>query len=628
MTTGARLKEFDFWREGYGGATVTIYVGGTTTLAQVWEDIECTVAADNPQTLDTKELDEYHQAFGKWAQPLYTTSPYHLRISTGERSGIETPPLISMDGVDISLAEASARHGDSTIVIADWLERTIDVLTYGEFSPDTDTTTTTETLNAAIGVAAAQGGGFVLLPPGSVEIQPITLPEGVVLRGSGVSATTLRCPTANTSIVSIGGDGAGLQDLVLDGVVVPENTYGVDALNCNSVVFDRCLVRRFETGVRLRGGSGHRWTNFSVASCGTGALLAGDLDTASTGLGAMFGHCVWTGGAVAFNTDCGVQLRAVDALCTNIALHNIQFEANLADSLLITGARDVRAHGCWFHSNLTSLKVQDNEDTPLPTINTASRITFDGGFFDGAANGTTLFFAGECDLIRFRGVDFINCDFDLDSPQRTILLTDCKTDAETTVQGVTQFLMRRSTDNGGQAAGTTSGAVTVSAYSETVPPGESWIMDAKVVGKRVNGTERGSWWITGTVDRPAATLAYVNVVTPFTVGLVVTGQSSGASARIVADSAGTLSLIDITGDFTNNEVIADTGGGEAQVSGTLSTTNAVLSGAGSEDIKTPDDGFSGAVVEFAANSANAELQFTGVASHDIEWTYVLNIHKS
>ena len=41
-----------------------------------------------------------------------------------------------------------------------------------------------------------------------------------------------------------------------------------------------------------------------------------------------------------------------------------------------------------------------------------------------------------------------------------------------------------------------------------------------------------------------------------------------------------------------------------------------------------DDGFSGAVVEFAANSANAELQFTGVASHNIEWTYVLNILKS
>lgn len=628
MTTGVRIKEFDFWHEGYGGATVTIYVGGTTTLAPIYEDIECTIPADNPQTLDSRELDDLHQPFGKWAQPLYTTSPYHLRISTGERSGIETPPLVSMDGVDISLAEAQARHGDSTIVIADWLERTIDVLTYGDFSDEQGATTSTETLNAAIGVAAAQGGGYVLVPPGSVEIQPITLPEGVVLRGAGVSATTLRCPTSNTSIVTLGGDGAGLQDLILDGVTVPENTYGVDALNCNSVVFDRCLVRRFETGVRLRGGSGHRWTSFSVASCDVGALLAGDLDTASTGLGAMFGHSVWLGGAVAFNTTAGIELRAVDALCTNIALHGVQFEANLADSLLITGARDVRTHGCWFHSNLTSLKIQDNDTTPLPLINTASRISIDGGFFDGASNGTTLFFAGECDLVRFRGVDFINCDFDLDSPQHTILLTDCKTDAQTTSQGVTQFLMRRSTDNGGQAAGTTAGATTVTAYSETVPPGETWIMDAKVVGKRTNGTERGSWWITGTIDRPAATLAYVNLVTAFTIGLIVTGASSGASARIVGDSAGTLTLIDITGTFTNNEVIADTGGGEAQVSGTISTSNAVLSASANEDIKTPDDGFSGAVVEFAANSANAELQFTGVASHNIEWTYVLNILKS
>ena len=96
----------------------------------------------------------------------------------------------------------------------------------------------------------------------------------------------------------------------------------------------------------------------------------------------------------------------------------------------------------------------------------------------------------------------------------------------------------------------------------------------------------------------------------------------------MGDSAGTLTLIDITGTFQNNEIITDSSSGEARVSGTLSTTNAVLSASGNEAIKTADDGFSGATVEFAINGGNAELQFTGVASHDINWSYTLNIHKS
>ena len=55
------------------------------------------------------------------------------------------------------------------------------------------------------------------------------------------------------------------------------------------------------------------------------------------------------------------------------------------------------------------------------------------------------------------------------------------------------------------------------------------------------------------------------------------------------------------------------GRGDARASGTLSTTNAALSGAGNQSLKTADESFTGSpTVLFAANGANAE-ECSGVA---------------
>ncbi|WP_212751100.1 hypothetical protein, partial [Escherichia coli] len=48
----------------------------------------------------------------------------------------------------------------------------------------------TDTLEAAIGAAAAQGGGEVILPSGRILFTELTLPQGVVLRGQSRGATT------------------------------------------------------------------------------------------------------------------------------------------------------------------------------------------------------------------------------------------------------------------------------------------------------------------------------------------------------------------------------------------------------------------------------------------------------
>lgn len=84
---------------------------------------------------------------------------------------------------------------------------------------------------------------------------------------------------------------------------------------------------------------------------------------------------------------------------------------------------------------------------------------------------------------------------------------------------------------------------------------------------------------------PLNTLPFDSQTGNFTVGLTVTGGTSGATAKVVSQvdggTSGTLTLDDIDGIFIDNEVITDTGGGSATVNRPLSSliTNGVWKGA-------------------------------------------------
>jgi hypothetical protein len=84
------------------------------------------------------------------------------------------------------------------------------------------------------------------------------------------------------------------------------------------------------------------------------------------------------------------------------------------------------------------------------------------------------------------------------------------------------------------------------------------------------------------------TLNYDTQTGNFTVGLTVTGGTSGATGVIVSDldtgAAGTLTLTSVTGTFENNEAITDTVTGAALVDGTLATSP----GTGAPDNTTGD----------------------------------------
>lgn len=626
MATALRIPDFDVWREGYGGLIVRVYVAGTTSLASLFTSPTMATPINNPITLD--ELVIEGRSFGKFAVPVYTADPYYLRISNGDQSGIQANMLTTLDGADVSAAIAYALDGEAGRTLAVWLARNIDVLAYGQFSVADGPDVCTDTLNAAIGKAAAQGGGTVWVPSGDYPLKAdITLPEGVVLRGAGMSATALQCQNAAT-FITLGGDGSGLIDITIDGVNVPSNSIGVDGINVDRIRFERVTIRRFAMGLRIRGGEAMQWDELFLSENTNGGLLAGDLDASSTNEGAAFTNLQWRGGAVAFNVTTGLQIKAQDALADNLQLDGVQFFANLGTALKLTGVRDLRATGLSMTSNPIALLIEDNTGSPAPLINTTQRISFVGGVIDGAATGSELRFDGECVAVKFVETDMRNVDRNMSSNLRPILLIDCFEDALCTTQGLTQSLLRKTLDDGGMNVGVTSGAVTATGWEQQVPPGDVWIIDAKVIGRQRDGTGYFAAWKVATVRRPPATLNYMNLVTPYTAGDIITGAASNASARVVSISAPTLSLIDITGTFQASEVLTGSLGGDGRVSGALSTSSAVVTAAGVQSLKTDDDTLTTASCTITVSGGNAQVTVSGVATKAIEWNTDVRVSKS
>ena len=624
--TAVRIPDFDLWHGGYAGAIVSVYVAGTTTLATLYTSPAQTTTLPNPQTLASRQ-DANGELYGKWVQPVYVAVAYTLSIDTGEQTGQETPPITSLIGVDVSYATVAGTRGQDPHDLRDVIDWIIWAHSYGDMGDDVGSATTTATLQLAIGAAAAQGGGIVRIPAGNFPFSSLTLPEGVILQGEGQSATTLRS-VVTTTVITLGGDGSGLIDLTLDGVNANVGSIGVRAVNIVAPRFENCVIRRFATGLQFLGGESACWRRFYISECVNGADLRGDLDTSSSGLGAPFRNIEWNCGAIAFNTTYGLRLRAVDALVENIRLTNVEIEGNLADGIILEGARDVRLEGCFWGDGLRGLHVKDNTTTPLPAINTAQRVRVLGGYFDGTGAGMEIKFEGGCEAVAFERTRFANVSFNLVSPTNTIHLLDTTQDALTSSTGLTTFLLYRDMDRGGRIVGLTSGAVSTAAWREEVPPGATWLVTAKVVARQRNGLGRGRYWVAAGVDRPGGTLNYINLTGTFTLGAIITASISGASARILADAAGVLTLSDISGTFQNGETITD-GTATATVNGTLSTANAALDAGGSVAVIAAVESFTGVpTVAVTVTGASAEVTVTGVAALDIEWTVDIDVLKT
>ena len=611
-----RISEFDTWQPGYAGAIVTVYIAGTTTLASIYTNEALTVSAANPQTLSSTTING--DTYGKFAAPLYTSSSYYLDIDSTDQTGVMRAPITTLVGADASDATVIPSGATVATSLEDHFARIVWAEDYGVIN--TVAATNTATITAAIGVAAAQGGGFVMLPDNdSINFNQITITAGVVLvgHGRGGTPTVLQSQVADKCI-TLGGDGAGFRNLVIDGVNNVASGIGVYSKAKDETVFDNVLIKRFATGLHQKGGRRANWREFYIDSCGTGAKLHGDTDAGGGGGGDQWRNNKWIGGVVSNCTTKGVDLSYEDAKVYENTLA-IGFENNTGTALATNGARFTDISGSWFSGNTTNFAIQD--DT-LTTVTDNTTIGFK--FYNGSIDGGAATYNGLCQDVVFDGVAISNVDFTLTNVTSNILWRDCTEDSQVTLAGNGTRIVRSRAMFGDAptSAVTTTDAVALKAWEITLEPGQKAWLEAKVSGVMRNGVDYGFYHISRAVHRPGSTLAYDAQTANFTLGAVLTGTTSGATARIIADTdaglTGTLTLKEIIGVFLDNEPLTDSSGGAATCAGVLSHQNAALLGS-TVVISTAVETVAGYGADFAASAGNVEVQVTGAAATTLDW---------
>jgi hypothetical protein len=612
-----RIDAFDIWQPGYGGASVRIVRANTNTLADVFLDEDLTDVAANPQTLLTRNLDDIE--YGKWAASLYTEQAYQLVIDSVDQTGIQRPGLNTLTSENVSLSVSTVDGGTELFTLAERFARLIDVQDYGEFLPvgsvGASAATNTASLQAATGAAAADGAGYVRIPAGTYTLNAFTLPAGVKLLGVGEGVTILQSTTAGV-FVSLGGPRCGFVDMTLDGVSLVNLSIGVYGVAIDDTVFERCKIKRFQTGLRLRGGQRNDWQTFSIEQCVTGADLLGDLDAGNTGLGEPFAGNRWSGGVISLCTTTGINLEYVDRAVRDNTLDSLTFDSNTGTALRGRGNRDTVLRNPIWTGNTINLDLDD--DTPADDDSTVIGFHANGGSMVGGE----IELRGRLEDIIFEGINFSDVDITLTAPQNNVLALDCQEDGLVTLAGITTAWLRKKTTNQGVSSGLTTGNAATKAWSISLDSGQRVYLEAKVAGRQRNGTNTGFYHIAVSAGRPGATLAYDSQTANFTVGNILTGGTSGASGRIVADSdsgtTGSLTLQDVIGTFLDNEAITDGATGAAVANGTQSTSNAALVGSVTA-IRAAQETDAGWDATFVANGPEIELRVTGASSQTVEW---------
>lgn len=615
-----RISEFDTWRPGYGQATVRVLKAGTNILASIYTDESLTASASNPQTLNERIIDGV--SYGRFAQSFYVGVAYQLEINSVDRTGSLRPPLSSLDDEDASNAVVTVDEGSEAITLADHLARRIDVRDFGAFlavgEVGASASTNTATLEAAIGVAGAAGGGYVEIPASTYTFNSVTIPAGVVLRGQGRVATTLQSLTAG-QVTIIGGARAGFSRLTLDGSTQVANSIGVYSANKDEIVFDDVEVKRFETLIDRRGGKRSRWRELYLSTATYGYKAYGD---AASGNGGDLDFNIWEGGKVEFCTTAGVHFKNVDQSCDHNRVTGVSFESNTGKAVHAVGPRSTLLEGCNWTGNTNNLTLEDG--SPATEDNTL--IGFD--VVGGAMSGGTLTFSGTLESVKLKRAILENVTATLTTPGNNILVEDCQ-ETSVTIAGTATAWIRNKTTDRGATFGITTGATATKAWAITLDRGQCVFLEAKVIARMRNGIDRAYYYIATSARRPSGTLNYESQSANFTLGEVLTGGTSGATARIVADTdsgtTGALGLQDVVGTFIDDEIVTDGSGGSATVNGLMTVNDVVLEGAVSQlrtAVETSDSSWN---ATFVANGPQVELQVTGASSKTVEWLSMVEV---
>lgn len=624
-----RISEFDVWRPGYGGAVVSVFLAGSTTLADIFTDEGATIPAPNPQTLGSM-MGADGTRFGKFDAPLYTAESYSLSIEGIENTGIIRATFSTLDGENASAAVVIPTGSSHEINLATYTALVVNVATFGEWVSGSGGIAATNTATLELAIAALANGGEVIVPSGTYKINSVEIPQGVVLRGQGREATTLQSIVGTISFTLVG-DRAGFKDITLDGSSLSSNSVAIKSVGKNEIVLSSVMIRRFETGAHILGGKGHIYQDFSIENTVNAIKLHGDTDAGDTMGGAALKDLLWVGGLVSVATTIGVSLSYEDALCQNINFHGVGFEDCPGTALDINGAQSIEALGVWFNGNTKNLNLKD-DTAVLPAANIADNTVVDVHFRGGRINGGTFEVKNTCQDVILINMKLEGVGFILTTPLNNFLiLQDCFEDDAVTLSGETTKLLRETTSNNGESFGITTTNTATKAWSISLDPGQLVYLEAKVIGKGRNVAQRAIYHIVSGAYRVGSALAYDTQTANFTAGATVTGASSGATGRIQADSdggaTGTLTLTDIQGVFIDNEIITDDNGtpGSATVNGTLTPTGATLDGVGVVALRTAYESNSNWAAVFVANGNEIELRVTGDTAQTVEWTVHVDV---
>lgn len=618
-----RLDFFNTWQAGYANASVAIRIAGTQTLASVFTDEALTKPAANPQTLAS--LFKNDVGYGKFASPLYAAQAVTLAINGTDETGVLRPAMTSLVGQDASAALVTPAGGAAQRSLDDVVADVINAENIGPVGPSQSTATNTATINAAISAAAGLGGADVLLPEGAYSFTLFSAPTGVVLVGRGRGVTIIQSQTAG-KVITLSGDRAGLRNLTLDGVNLQAGSIGLYAKAKNEIVLDDVEIKRFETGWQKKGGRRGRYNDVYIDNCVNGADWRGDNDAGSGGGGDEIRGNRWRGGRVTACTGVGVHLQYIDKKVFNNDIDGVSFENNLGTALKINGARFTELPGCRFSGNTTNWVIQDGTDVTKSDENTIVGVQIGPG---GAVIGGTSTFNGRCQSILLNRIEIsAGAVMSLPLAQNPILALDCLEDTSVVVSGSdSQRWLRAATELGNAPGsfGVTTDATPTVAYRFQPDPGSTGVIDATIAAHQRNGIQVAVYRIARGFKRTGSTLAYQNQTANFTLGDMITGATSGAKARVIADSdsgtTGTLTLKDITKEFINGEIVAGAIGGSAQVNGALAHQNAALLGSTTAVIAAVEDDVTWDA-DFAVSGYEVRVVVTGAAAKTIEW----NVH--
>ena len=624
-----RISEFDIWRPGYGGAVINVFVAGTTTPANIYTDEALTIVASNPQTLSSIEK-EGGTRYGKFLAPLYTSQSYYISIDGIENTGTMRATFSSLSGEDASAATVKAVGSSYAVTIANVVGRQVNASNFGEFVEGSGGVAATNTSTLELAIAALSNGGEVSIPSGTYKVNSLSIPEGVVIVGQGREATILQSVIGSVSFTYTG-KRAGFKNITLDGSSLSSGSIAIKSVGKDETVFDAVMIRRFETGIHYLGGKGHIWKDFSIENTVTGAKLHGDTDAGDTSGGDAFEDLLWTGGLVSVATTIGVSLSYEDAVCHNINLITVGFESCTGTALDINGSQSIEFIGCWFKSNTKDVNIKDDTAILTPTTegdNDVIGVHFRYGRWDGGEFEIT----GTAQDVIIHQSKIEDVDFTLTTPlSNYLILEDCFEDSAVTISGESSKLIRQIASKNGSSFGVTINNTTTKAWGIALDSGQMVNLEAKVIARGRNVAQRAIYHISTGAYRVGASLNYDTQTANFTAGAILTGASSGATARIQADAdagaTGTLTLIDIKGSFIDNEVLADDNGtpGAAIANGVLSYTDATLDSVGDVAIRTAYETNVGWSAAFVANGGEIEFRVTGDTGQTVEWTVDIDV---